>query len=292
MKRDEKLQPSIARPQHRLLTSGLPRAAQLPPLFALPPLNAHKAVPARVSIDLDKLMAASKLPHRQQHLLEGDATLSVLKLLAHQPGSVRLRPRPLARIVQALSSGGMAILVGGVIAAATAGYFVFASGPPERDSADVRTGASGETSITAGTEVEYEYKLTKNPIEVPPAQVTATEHMTSGDTNAMPGATSLDRGFPGGGAAITAALQDTKPLVGKDSQFSAEAAHDSTCFATASEVRQSHPEAWPSWTLRSPGHQGTKCWYAATRATAHDHRGEMASQKQAVETPETFGSPP
>jgi hypothetical protein len=42
------------------------------------------------------------LPHSQQHLLEGDAMLRVLKLLAHQLGSVRLRRRPLARIVQAL----------------------------------------------------------------------------------------------------------------------------------------------------------------------------------------------
>jgi hypothetical protein len=232
----ERLQPSIARTQHPLLTSGLPRATQLPPVFALPLVNAHRVVQTRVSIDLDKMMAASELRRRGR-----------------------------------LSPGGMAFLVGGVIAAATAGYFVFASGPPQWDSADVRTGASDEKYIAAGTEAEYEYKLAKNPIEVPPPQVIATEHMTTGETNAMPGATSVDRGLPGGGAAITAADQDTKPLVGKDSQFSAEAAHDSTCFATASEVRQSHPEAWPSWTLRAPGHQGTKCWYAATRATAHDH---------------------
>jgi hypothetical protein len=40
------------------------------------------------------------LAHRQQHLVEGDAMLRILKLLAYQP--VRLFPRPLARIVQAL----------------------------------------------------------------------------------------------------------------------------------------------------------------------------------------------
>src|SRR5437660_92009 len=30
---------------------------------------------------------------------------------------------------------------------------------------------------------------------------------------------------------------------------------------TASAVTQDHPEAWPSWTMRALGHEGTKCWY-------------------------------
>jgi hypothetical protein len=46
----------------------------------------------------------------------------------------------------------------------------------------------------------------------------------------------------------------------------------STCFSSASAVRENRPGAWPSWTLRAPGHEGTRCWYAATRATTHDHR--------------------
>ncbi len=46
----------------------------------------------------------------------------------------------------------------------------------------------------------------------------------------------------------------------------------STCFPSASAVRENRPGAWPSWTLRAPGHEGTRCWYAATPATTHDHR--------------------
>jgi hypothetical protein len=46
----------------------------------------------------------------------------------------------------------------------------------------------------------------------------------------------------------------------------------STCFPSASAVRETHPGAWPSWTLRAPGHEGTRCWYAATRGSAHEHR--------------------
>ena len=45
----------------------------------------------------------------------------------------------------------------------------------------------------------------------------------------------------------------------------------STCFASAAAVRQDHPEAWPSWTLRAFGHEGTKCWYPTARTLAHDH---------------------
>jgi len=45
----------------------------------------------------------------------------------------------------------------------------------------------------------------------------------------------------------------------------------STCLPSASAVRQDHPGAWPSWTLRALGHEGTRCWYAGTRASAHNH---------------------
>jgi hypothetical protein len=46
---------------------------------------------------------------------------------------------------------------------------------------------------------------------------------------------------------------------------------NSTCFASAAAVRQDHPTAWPSWTLRAFGHEGTKCWYPTARTLAHDH---------------------
>ncbi len=57
----------------------------------------------------------------------------------------------------------------------------------------------------------------------------------------------------------------------KEGQSSAPSQDASTCFHSASAVRQNYPGRWPSWTLRAPGHEGAKCWYAAKRATAHDH---------------------
>jgi hypothetical protein len=84
-----------------------------------------------------------------------------------------------------------------------------------------------------------------------------------------------------------ASLQQTAPLDTKPTESRIEAKpppmlpekgspaarqDTSTCFPSASAVRENRPGAWPSWTLRAPGHEGTRCWYAATRATARDHR--------------------
>ncbi len=88
---------------------------------------------------------------------------------------------------------------------------------------------------------------------------------------------------------VEARPPQTLPERGK--QLLAANGHDSTCFPSASAVRQNHPGAWPSWTLRAPGHEGTRCWYAATRTTANDHRSEMMPRKETVGTPEKLGSP-
>jgi hypothetical protein len=61
------------------------------------------------------------------------------------------------------------------------------------------------------------------------------------------------------------------PMLPEKGSFAADR-DTSTCLPSASAVRENRPGAWPSWTLRAPGHEGTRCWYAATRATAHDHR--------------------
>jgi hypothetical protein len=59
----------------------------------------------------------------------------------------------------------------------------------------------------------------------------------------------------------------------------------SSCLPSASAVRQEQPAAWPSWTLRARGHEGVKCWYPATRATAHSHGYETVHQQKPNEAP-------
>lgn len=41
------------------------------------------------------------------------------------------------------------------------------------------------------------------------------------------------------------------------------------CFADADGVRRHSPGAWPSYTLRMPGHKGGKCWYPTTKERRH-----------------------
>ena len=59
-----------------------------------------------------------------------------------------------------------------------------------------------------------------------------------------------------------------------------------TCFASADSVRQENPMAWPSWTLRAPGREGTKCWYPSTRAMARDHRKLFVAETDGVDSNE------
>jgi hypothetical protein len=51
-----------------------------------------------------------------------------------------------------------------------------------------------------------------------------------------------------------------KTIIGQ-SQSLAGSMQASTCLPSASAVRQDHPGAWPSWTLRALGHEGAKCWH-------------------------------
>jgi hypothetical protein len=60
---------------------------------------------------------------------------------------------------------------------------------------------------------------------------------------------------------------EAKPL---EKQLSAASAYDPSCFPSASAVVQNYPGSSPSWTMRAPGHEGTKCWRAATRTRESD----------------------
>jgi hypothetical protein len=88
---------------------------------------------------------------------------------------------------------------------------------------------------------------------------------------------------------IEARQPQTLPERGK--QLFAASGRDSTCFPSALAVRQNYPGGWPSWTLRAPGHEGTRCWYAGTRTTANDHQSEMMPKNETVGTTEKLGSP-
>jgi hypothetical protein len=66
--------------------------------------------------------------------------------------------------------------------------------------------------------------------------------------------------------------------------------HAFNCFASAEAVRQENPTAWPSWTLRAPGHGGSKCWYASTRAAAHDRPNPAIRRNPLIPRTEGIGA--
>jgi hypothetical protein len=106
--------------------------------------------------------------------------------------------------------------------------------------------------------------------------------------------------------AVEASLQptlglDTKPtearppetLSEREKQLSAASGNDASCLPSASAAVQHHPEGWPSWTLKAPGHEGTICWYASARPRARDHRSEVMPRRGLVGTTENgFSAPP
>jgi hypothetical protein len=102
-----------------------------------------------------------------------------------------------------------------------------------------------------------------------------TKHVPRHITKLAPNPTDAAEGTasaPDRRAAETALeLHESKPPILRERHFAA-GVDVSTCFPSASAVRQDHPEAWPSWTLRPPGHEGIRCWYAAPRAAARPSR--------------------
>jgi hypothetical protein len=51
--------------------------------------------------------------------------------------------------------------------------------------------------------------------------------------------------------------------------------HAFSCLTSAEAVRKESPTAWPVWTVRALGHEGSKCWYASTRGAVREHRNPM-----------------
>jgi hypothetical protein len=241
--------------QDRHQVDHLPRAVQLPPIPGLFPVDAHRTVPNRVSFDLHK----------------------------------RKQAPTLRRPDRALSTR-TSFLAAGALIAVAAGCFVVAVWSPEMDFADAPipmpnerrlsplpqvglapiplNGRAAESEISEREPKSSEDKLTSGIGERWPQLLPAAESTTKGDMSAMPGSDSVHQAPPIGSADAAVDVRNQERLIQRESQSFATTAHDSSCFPSASAVREDNPTAWPSWTLRAPGHEGTKCWYAGTRPAA------------------------
>ena len=219
-------------PQRGLETSRLPRAAELP-ATRLPLLEEATTV------------ARSRWSEPDEFWSEPDEWKSM----------------PLSRPPSEPSFNWTKYLIAIAVAALPAGYFIFRNSDRP---ADV---AAAPQATTDGPHVEF---VAPHEAQAPAAAAAGTNVESRVDPEVQ--APSMQQTAP----------LDTKPtatgIKAKPSPMLAEkesfaVGRDAyTCFPSASAVRESHAGAWPSWTLRAPGHEGTRCWYAATRATTHEHR--------------------
>jgi hypothetical protein len=126
-------------------------------------------------------------------------------------------------------------------------------------------------------------------------ELTRSTDETAGSTAQAPtaDATRISLESRTDGAALQPAVRvDIKPsearlpqtLSERGKQLSAASGHDASCFPSASAFLQKHPGAWPSWTQKAPGHEGTMCWHAAARPSGSDHRSEMVRSEEIVGT--------
>jgi hypothetical protein len=88
----------------------------------------------------------------------------------------------------------------------------------------------------------------------------------SGETSAMPGSNSVHPASPRSSADAASDGQDAKPLIERERPFVAASVHSDLMIGNT---------AWASVEVGKNTscrfHEGTKCWYAATRATVYDH---------------------
>jgi hypothetical protein len=177
-------------------------------------------------------------------------------------------------------SNGIRFLGAGAIAGLLAGYFVFGS-----------SDRPVEVAVTPQPTIDIlpAASLPLREVEVPSAAARETTAQSRAEPEVQTASLqpAADRKPPE--SEIEARAPRTLPEGGR--QFFAANEHDPTCFPTASAVRQNHPGAWASWTLRAPGHEGIKCWYATTRTMARDHRSAMMPRKETAGTTEELGSP-
>ncbi len=185
---------------------------------------------------------------------------TVAKLTSFEPDewmSSRLSPRPSNR----LSNRTKFVIAIVVAAAAPAGYFIVRNSDHPLDVAAV---PQATTDIPPA---EF-LSLREAQVPAPAAADTNVESRVEPEDQAA----SLQQTAPLDTKPTESGIEAKPPPTLQEERSFAAGRDASTCLPSASAVRENHPGAWPSWTLRALGHEGTRCWYAGTRATTHDHR--------------------
>jgi hypothetical protein len=146
------------------------------------------------------------------------------------------------------------LLIAVGVAALPACYFMF-----QNSDGSIELAVAPQAAVNVRP-VEF---LPSREAQAPAATDTNVESRIEPDVQGAP----LPLGVKSADSEIEARPPETK-LPARGKQLFGVSGYDDTCFPSASAVRQNSPEGRPSWTMRAPGHDGTKCWYAAPRTTA------------------------
>jgi hypothetical protein len=230
-------------PQDVLETSRLSRAAQLSVITATDPPLAKAPTLIRRSIPFE--------PDRRKST----------RMLRRPSDPLSIRTKFL-------------IVIAIAVTALPAGYLFFGnSDPPERPQRRPQN-TTNRLSVefsplreaqapTAVPTVEF------LPLQAPTAAAVGTYAESQIEPEAQTAPSTVPLNIKQAENGIEARAPQTLPQ--KEAQSFTASQDASTCFPSASAVRQNYPGRWLSWTSRAPGHEGTRCWYAATRAAARDH---------------------
>jgi hypothetical protein len=272
-------------PQGEPETLHLPRAAQLPRVPGLPLVETRITIPSAMSFK-PNAWTSTPLLRRPSDPLSNRTKFLIAAAIAALPSAyfifgVSNRPVSVAVAPQTATDLPPLELLPlpevDATSAKTRGITVERKAEP-----DVQTTSSKPTT-------PLDIKPTESAIEARPAPTLPDKESLAASQDAstcFPSASAVRQNHPGGWPSWTlrapghegtrcwydatrnkAEAEARSPRAGG---VTLEA--DSICFPSASAVLQSHPGGWPSWTLRAPGHEGTRCWYDATRATARDRR--------------------
>jgi hypothetical protein len=188
------------------------------------------------------------------------------------------------------------VLIASAISVSLAGYFLFEGSHQHSDVQSQPTidnvaflalpqgtpASVGPTGIPVESIAESEVQLQS----ALPSDINRTER----EIEAMPASNSAQQTSPEHSANAVLDAPNNNPMI-EQRQSLARSVQASTCLPSASAVRQDHPGAWPSWTLRALGHEGSKCWHPANRVATRNNQSGVPGGSNGVTVPLPGSSP-
>ena len=184
------------------------------------------------------------------------------------------------------------VLIASAISVSLAGYFFFEG---SHQHSDVQPQPTIDTPRVAFLALPQGTPASVGPTGIPVESIAESEvqlqsalrsdiNRAEREIEAMPTSNSAHQTSPEHTANAVLDAPNNNPII-EQRQSLARSVQASTCLPSASAVRQDHPGAWPSWTLRALGHEGSKCWHPANRVATRNNRSGVPGGSNGVTVP-------